>query len=154
MQALNLSPVRFLQRKMTLKSVEHSLCEYFKFCRAAKEGGSTSHRRKYNPRVKEEVFCDTCQDTLENSCFQDYQECVLCSRAYHNSCLPHHWTSTQLDFWLCSQCHSIEAVKGGCEDTILWEANIKLWPEEKLVNMLKMKKVEFSPNGEICDKVF
>ena len=38
MQALNLIPVRFLQRKMTLKSVEHSLCEYFKFCRAAKGG--------------------------------------------------------------------------------------------------------------------
>ena len=36
MQALNLILVRFLQRKMTSKSVEHSLCEYFKFCRAAK----------------------------------------------------------------------------------------------------------------------
>ena len=38
MQALNLILVRFLQRKMTSKSVEHSLCEYFKFCRAAKGG--------------------------------------------------------------------------------------------------------------------
>jgi len=103
---LGKQPVRFLNRRLSVKAVEHSLCEFFKFSRAAKNGTETG--RRYKPRERIEEKCDTC-GSLRGG--RDWKECILCLRSYHTDCAED-WPSTMMDFFLCKPCHAIEAAKG------------------------------------------
>ena len=55
--------VRFLNRRLSVKAVEHSLCEYFKFTRAVKNG--IERGRKYKPRKVPEESCGICRNQKE-----------------------------------------------------------------------------------------
>lgn len=133
--ALGMRPIRFLNRKMSLKSVEHSLCEFSNFCRAAKMG--VVRGRKYSPRYRREEGCEVCQQTDECQL-----SCVLCSRTFHMACLSYPWVNTMIDFWLCAECHAIETGKGSNEDTVVYvEGEVKLMGEGELKKRLKLRKV-------------
>ena len=119
--------VRFLNRRLSVKAVEHSLCEYFKFTRAVKNG--IERGRKYKPRKVPEESCGICRNqkeardwkvsfmqvsTLEKRVFFNklhFQECILCAQSFHTDCLED-WRNTTIDFFLCEPCYVIEVVKG------------------------------------------
>lgn len=108
--------VKFLNRRLSVKAVEHSLCEFFKFTRAAKNG--IERGRRYKPR---EISVETCDNCGGKRGARDWKECILCLRSFHTDCLDD-WRSTTMDFFLCKTCHSIEVVKGSsCEGVILGE---------------------------------
>jgi len=110
-------PVRFLNRRLSVKAVEHSLCEFFKFTRAAKNG--VERGRRYKPRKRLLETCDNCQG---NRGGRDWKECILCSRSFHTECLED-WRSTTMDFFLCEPCYSIEVVKGSSIEGVFLEDN-------------------------------
>jgi len=74
----------FLGKKLTLKTVEHALCEFFKYWRAVQEGRS---KRKYHG--------------MSSVCVSSDQLCCLCTME----------PSVMIDnIWLlCSRCYSMEA---------------------------------------------
>merc|ERR550525_697075 len=72
---LGKQPVKFLNRRLSVKAVEHSLCEFFKFSRAVKNG--TEKGRRYKPRERVEEECDTCGGLRGG---RDWKECILCLR--------------------------------------------------------------------------
>ena len=69
-------------------------------------------------------------------------ECVLCSSSFHHSCLDYPWSSTMMDFWLCSSCHSVEAGKGVEEQEEVHQAEVQLWAEDKIRRRLKIRRVK------------
>jgi len=133
---LGKQPVKFLNRRLSVKAVEHSLCEFFKFSRAVKNG--TEKGRRYKPRERMEEKCDTCGSFRGG---RDWKECILCLRSYHTDCAED-WRSTMMDFFLCKPCHAIEAAKG-CQ---VFEKE-----EEELVrskpSSVRLKKIVFENAG-------
>lgn len=100
-----------------------SLCEFFKFTRAARDGGDRlKGRRKYKPRVRTGEMCNNCAGEKQDNKWQVgvlilllvetlcSQECILCGTSYHNTCL-NNWTATTIGFFLCPPCHAIEVAK-------------------------------------------
>jgi len=126
---LGKQPVRFLNRRLSVKAVEHSLCEFFKFSRAAKNGTETG--RRYKPRERIEEKCDTCGGPRGG---RDWKECILCLRSYHTDCAED-WWSTMMDFFLCKLCHAIEAAKG-CQ--VLEEEEEPVLPKPSYVCVQKI----------------
>jgi len=132
---LGKQPVKFLNRRLSVKAVEHSLCEFFKFSRAVKNG--TEKGRRYKPRERMEEKCDTC-GSLRGG--RDWKECILCLRSYHTDCAED-WQSTMMDFFLCKPCHAIEAAKG-CQ--VLEEEEEPVRCKQSFV---RLKKVGFENAG-------
>jgi hypothetical protein len=109
LEALGLPPLRFLGRRLSVKAVEHSLCEYFKFARAARRAGGTVSGRRYQPAGRPEAVCGECHGKAGGG---GVLRCVLCSAAFHQACLGPGWAVTMMDWWLCAPCHAVEAAKG------------------------------------------
>jgi len=104
-RALGLEFPYFLQRKLTLKNVEHALCEYDKYFRAASKQ-PTRERIFYSRSSLDSTICMVCTMTCVTTCTR----CVLCGSSYHPSCLGSDleagWVGDK--WWLCQKCHKLE----------------------------------------------
>ena len=51
-----------------------------------------------------------------------------------------------MDFWLCGWCHRLEAGKGECggQEEVVGQ----VWGEERMREMLRLKKLEYSVDNE------
>ena len=76
--------VKFLNRRLSVKAVEHSLCEFFKFTRAAKNG--VERGRRYKPRKILVETCDICRgkrggrDWKVGCTFVGLEHCLTCRK--------------------------------------------------------------------------
>jgi len=106
-KALNLEFPYFLGRKLTLKNIEHALCEYDKYFRAAT-------KQPTRERVFQSRSClDSCSCVECGKRFTDNNsntKCVLCGSVFHQECLGSDWYNglTEGNGWLCPKCHQVE----------------------------------------------
>ena len=98
-KAMDINFKYFLGKKLSLKTVEHALCEFFKYWRAVKEGRS---KRKYHGM---------------GSVSDNSDQCSVCTME----------PSVMIDniWWLCARCHSMEAGNIGSVTRSLKLENIK-----------------------------
>jgi hypothetical protein len=105
--ALGLDFPYFLNRKLTLKNIEHALCEYDKYFRAATK--QPTRERLFNSRSSLDTnSCLECSKRFSvqsSSCM-----CVLCGLSFHQECLGTEKDKSLVDgqWWLCSKCHNLE----------------------------------------------
>ena len=108
-QALGLSFPAFLDKALSLKNVEHALCEYDKYFRSAR--GIQVKEREYSTQKSRAVLdngikCEVCREGVGD----DGLSCVLCGGRYHGKCLPSWRGGLQQDGnWLCRKCEKYEA---------------------------------------------
>jgi len=121
-KALGLQFTYFLNRKLTLKNIEHALCEYDKYFRAATK--QPTRERLFNSRSSLDTnSCLECSKRISDkntSCM-----CVLCGSTFHQECLGADKDKTLVDgqWWLCSWCHYLEMVEREDDDdrTFIYE---------------------------------
>jgi len=104
-KALGISFPYFMNRKLTLKNVEHALCEYDKYFRAATN--QPTRERKFLSRTSlDSTTCTVCKKTATNN----ITRCVLCGTCYHLACLGPTETEDLIEgkWWLCLKCHNLE----------------------------------------------
>ena len=100
----------FLHKPLSLKNVEHALCEYDKYFRLC--SGGDSKAREYSQQ-KSRSHLDTksqCGLCSKNAKKDDYcVKCLLCGSLYHKSCQTDWDQKYHPDgSWLCKVCHEIE----------------------------------------------
>ena len=101
-KALELDFVNFLGKKLSLKHIEHGLCEYEKYYRLA--SGESQGGRIYRPRQKVTVrqcaLCDSRQDLVEE--FSPWVLCGSCAKLEesrrNNSASSFVWEEVQEKF--------------------------------------------------------
>ena len=96
-----------LLKELSLKNVEHALCEYDKYFRFAL--GQPSRDRTYQTRgqLDKQSQCGVC---FNANCDQDNsQKCLLCNSVFHKLCEKKWKEMFHIDgSWLCTVCHEIE----------------------------------------------
>ena len=107
--ALGLDFPAFLQKPLSLKNVEHALCEYDKYFRLAT--GIQVRDRGYKGRSwKGEDSCDTCGRSSDLASGETKISCATCGIIFHKNCNKD-WKSkchTEGSF-LCAKCWKWEA---------------------------------------------
>jgi len=103
-KALGIHFPAFLNQNLSLKNVEHALCEFSKYYKLAL--GLTGKERKYNDgtsRVAQDkaLKCCVCE---KNSKTKKKFLCVLCNQCFHLNCLPQRKGSTSSESFLCDPC--------------------------------------------------
>ena len=88
-------------RKLTIKEIEHSLCEYSKYTACKKS--KMTHFRYYETRsyLDNEKPCHICKEEKE-----DGQLCETCLCFYCTDCVP--VVSSSIS-WICSRCVAFDA---------------------------------------------
>ena len=106
-EKLNLAFPLFLLKELSLKNVEHALCEYDKYCRFAL--GQPTRDRTYQTRgqLDKQSQCRVCSNA---NCDKDNsQKCLLCNSVFHKHCEKKWKEMFYSDgSWLCTVCHKIE----------------------------------------------
>ena len=104
-KSLELNFPYFLNRKLTLKNIEHALCEYDKYYRFALNHG-TRDRCFQSREVLDMKQCLACNDIISKL----DRKCVLCGSCCHVKCLDNEGVLTLVDnkWWLCSVCYDLE----------------------------------------------
>jgi hypothetical protein len=107
-QAMGIAFPRFIDRDMTLKNIEHALCEFCKY----KNGSVT---RKFDldgygsrSHLDFSTGCQVCDVSLGGSLFK---LCDLCRSGYCVCCCANRGEAAG-DAWLCSDCIQIECQHG------------------------------------------
>ena len=108
-KALGLQFPHFLNKKLTLKIVEHALCEYDKYFRAATN--QPTRERIFHSRSS--LDCTTCMVCKKTGATT---RCVLCGSSCHLTCLESEDAQHLVGgkWWLCPGCNKLEGKT--CED--------------------------------------
>ena len=103
-KALGLQFPYFLIRKQTPKNIEHPLCEYDKYFRAATKQ-STKERLFHSRSSLDTNSCLECSKRFSVKSISSM--CVLCGSSFHQECLGTHKDNSLVDgqWWLCCECH-------------------------------------------------
>merc|ERR1719188_147921 len=107
-EALGINFRAFLGKPLSLKNVEHALCEYDKYYRSAlsiqiKEREYSEMKSNKNIDIVTECsICDAVGDV------QRRVMCALCRRYYHYGCDEDYQDKFLDNVWLCSDCHEVE----------------------------------------------
>ena len=107
-EALGLSFPAFLNKELSLKNIEHALCEYDKYYRSAL--GLPTREREYsdsksNQYLDDDTKCSKC-DKVGN--VDKRVMCALCRRFYHHQCDESYQDKFIGSVWLCKDCHKFE----------------------------------------------
>jgi hypothetical protein len=97
----------FLLKELSLKNVEHALCEYDKYFRFAL--GQSTRDRTYQTRgqLDRQSQCGVCSNA---NCDEDNsKKCLFCNSVFHKLCEKKWMEMFHIDgSWLCTVCHKIE----------------------------------------------
>jgi len=108
-QTLGLQFPAFLNKALSLKNIEHALCEYDKYFRSAL--GVQIKEREYSEQksrsgLDAKTKCGDCDKVCSGS---GKVICALCSTPYHKKCRSEWETLFHKDgTWLCQECHKSE----------------------------------------------
>jgi len=108
-QTLGLQFPAFLNKALSLKNIEHALCEYDKYFRSAL--GVQIKEREYSEQksrsgLDAKTKCGDCDKVCSGS---GKVMCALCSTPYHKKCRSDWETMFHIDgTWLCRECHKSE----------------------------------------------
>jgi len=108
-KALNLDFPYFLNRKLTLKNIEHALCEYDKYFRAALNMPTRERFFHSRSSTLDITNCMDCDKRLSGS--SSSTKCVLCGSSFHMKCLRSDFVTGLVEdrWWLCLMCHQVDA---------------------------------------------
>ena len=97
-----------LLKELSLKNVEHALCEYDKYFRFALEQPTRGRTYQTRGHLDKQFTCGVCSNA---NCDKDNsQKCLLCNSVFHKLCEKKWKEMFFIDgSWLCSVCHEIEA---------------------------------------------
>lgn len=137
-KALNLQFPYFLNRKLTLKNIEHALCEYDKYFRAAIKQ-PTRERIFHSRSSLDSKSCLECKKKLDIT-KNSSTICVLCGSSFHLACLGSEKVKCLVDgqWWLCCQCHSLEMVTSDSEEN---EDDDKVFIYDDVKDKFKIRSV-------------
>jgi len=98
-RALTLDFAAFRGRPLTLKNIEHCLCEFEKY----ENGMPRSRRFVSRAALDADVVCRVCADPSDH---RDHLLllCDLCNAAYHTTCLHSPLDAVPLGSWVCDGC--------------------------------------------------
>lgn len=95
-KVLKVDFIKFDNRSLSLKEIEHSLCEFHKYVNSTYGNKSSSYMRMYNPREysgidraqKQQLLngspnCDYCNDSVHHI----NHTCDTCGRSYCDKCI-------------------------------------------------------------------
>ena len=108
-KALGLEFPAFLHKPLSLKNIEHALCEYDKYFRF--NLNSQVRERDYSDQksrkhLDKQSLCEICSYEASEA---DCVKCLLCGTIYHKPCETNWGTMFHRDgSWLCHVCHEIE----------------------------------------------
>ena len=111
---LGLNFPAFLNKPLSLKNVEHALCEYDKYFRYTTKS-SVGRNRKYSiaksrNSLDRQVQCGIC-DEIPKGHLSATMKCLLCGTIVHKAC-DMDWLNKYYEdgSWLCSTCHISERI--------------------------------------------
>ena len=113
-QALGLEFHAFLNKPLSLKNVEHALCEYSKYYRMVmgKHAKSRTFVTATNVYLDDETPCSVCDKVGDTSADKRVM-CALCRNFYHKKCDDRYAAKyCEDDTWLCRRCHRVEKAWG------------------------------------------
>ena len=104
--ALGLEFPAFLDKPLSLKNVEHALCEYDKYFRLAT--GAQVRDRGYKSRsadLQKGEKCNVCEEVFVQTTDKPKTTCTLCGGGFHRHCDSGWLDRYHKDgSWLCLQC--------------------------------------------------
>ena len=108
----------FLNKPLSLKNVEHALCEYSKYYRMVQGQDvksrifKTATKSFSNCTMDDEIPCSMCEEVGDTRTGARVM-CTLCRNFQHNSCDNLYATKYCEDgTWLCRRCHRVEEAWG------------------------------------------
>eukprot|EP00092_Neocalanus_flemingeri_P084672 GFUD01106408.1.p1 GENE.GFUD01106408.1~~GFUD01106408.1.p1 ORF type:complete len:668 (-),score=190.18 GFUD01106408.1:9-1907(-) len=107
--ALGLKFPAFLNKPLSLKNVEHALCEYDKYFRSAL--GVQIKEREYSEQKSRSGLDNKakCGECGQQSSSSSRVLCALCSSSFHKKCESGWQSNYHADgTWLCKECHKNE----------------------------------------------
>eukprot|EP00092_Neocalanus_flemingeri_P102066 GFUD01130529.1.p1 GENE.GFUD01130529.1~~GFUD01130529.1.p1 ORF type:complete len:892 (+),score=218.64 GFUD01130529.1:118-2793(+) len=107
--ALGLKFPAFLNKPLSLKNVEHALCEYDKYFRSAL--GVQIKEREYSEQKSRSGLDNKakCGECGQQSSSSSRVLCALCSSSFHKKCESGWESNYHADgTWLCKECHKNE----------------------------------------------
>ena len=96
-----------LHKDLSLKNVEHALCEYDKYFRFALEQPTRDRSYQTRGQLDKQSKCGICSN---DNCDEDNsQKCLMCNSVFHKLCEKKWKDLFHMDgSWLCRVCHEIE----------------------------------------------
>jgi hypothetical protein len=96
-----------LLKDLSLKNVEHALCEYDKYFRFALEQPTRDRSYQTRGQLDKQSKCGICSNA---NCDEDNsQKCLMCNSIFHKLCEKKWKDLFHMDgSWLCTVCHEIE----------------------------------------------
>ena len=113
-QALGLEFPAFLNKPLSLKNVEHALCEYSKYYRMVmgQHAKSRTFVTATNVYLDDETPCSVC-DKVGDTSPDARVMCALCRNFYHKKCDDRYAAKyCEEGTWLCRRCHRVEKAWG------------------------------------------
>lgn len=113
-RVLGLEFPAFLNKPLSLKNVEHALCEYSKYYRMVqgKHAKSRSFETASNVYLDDQTACSICDKVGDTSPAMRVM-CALCRNFCHKSCDKNYAAKYCEDgTWLCRRCHRVEKAWG------------------------------------------
>jgi len=120
-EAMELDPPLLLGKEVSLKNIEHALCEFDKYVRFAM--GQGVRQRRFNSSTSSSHYdkmaqkCPECYSNISiakeaaKPNFLKEKNCPLCKRLYHNGCTSKQHKSAMVELfgtdqsvWICPSC--------------------------------------------------
>ena len=107
-------------QSLTLKEIEHALCEFSKWQRiersvyaGARRPGQ--RRRKSRSHLDDDLRCQLCSEKLSKA--TNIMLCITCNQGYHKECLDGNDDGNNNDplYWMCASCLDLKRFEWSVE---------------------------------------
>ena len=129
-QCLKLDFIKFDNRSLSLKDIEHALCEFHKYINSTNSNKSTYNLRHYTSRnyygsvahhggsggsnnqqkkqlLSESSNCDDCNVSFQSRSTTRRYTCDTCGRSYCNKCIIKRASIRDSNCMICDECRDI-----------------------------------------------
>jgi len=153
---------KFNNTRITLKNIEHSLCELSKYIKQSSKKGKLGRCRVWDPKASgkgsrsyldEPKECETCKGKSGECSDADLFFCDTCLRAFCKECLCDE-INTQSSLFVCSDCTQFSTVSPRRNKNYVSrkrKQDIRAWSHscEFIEFEQKYSKRQYMPKGEV-----